>query len=348
MRYKLLGKSGLRVSEMALGTMTFGEDWGWGADKGTSRQLFEAYANAGGNFIDTANRYTNGTSEKYVGELVAADRDHFVLATKYTLWDRRDDPNFSGNHRKNMMRSVEASLRRLNTGYVDLLWVHAWDTMTPVEEVMRGLDDLVRAGKVLYVGVSDTPAWIISQANTLAELRGWSRFVGLQVRYNLIDRTAERDLLPMARAFDLAVTPWSVLSAGVLTGKYNRVETEGGRAKLWGDIAERDLAIAGEVVQLAEEIGCTPSQVALNWVRQQPGVIIPIVGARKVGQLEDNLGALDFTLTGEQIARLNDVSRFELGFPHEFLASDGVRDVVFGGTYRQIDDHRAVKSGLGR
>lgn len=340
MRYKLLGKSGLRVSELSLGTMTFGLDWGWGADKETSKQIFDAYANAGGNFIDTANRYTNGTSEKYVGEFVAADRDHFVVATKYTLFDRHGDPNFSGNHRKNMMRSVEGSLQRLNTDHIDLLWVHAWDFMTPVEEVLRGLDDLVRAGKVLYVGISDTPAWIVSQANTIAELRGWSRFVGLQIRYNLIDRTAERDLLPMARAFDMAVTPWSVLSAGVLTGKYNQSQAVEGRMTQWGDIPERDLTIAAEVVKVAQEISKTPSQVALNWVRQQPGNIIPIVGARKLAQIEDTLGALDFALTSEQIAGLNAISQFELGFPHDFLASDGVRDVVFGGTYGQIDNHR--------
>lgn len=340
MRYKLLGKSGLRVSELSLGTMTFGPDWGWGADKETSKQIFDAYANAGGNFIDTANRYTNGTSEKYVGEFVAADRDHFVVATKYTLFDRHGDPNFSGNHRKNMMRSVEGSLQRLNTDHIDLLWVHAWDFMTPVEEVLRGLDDLVRAGKVLYVGISDTPAWIVSQANTIAELRGWSRFVGLQIRHNLIDRTAERDLLPMARAFDMAVTPWSVLSAGVLTGKYNQSQAVEGRMTQWGDIPERDLAIAAEVVKVAQEIGKTPSQVALNWVRQQPGNIIPIVGARKLAQIEDTLGALDFTLTSEQIAGLDAISQFELGFPHDFLASDGVRDVVYGGTYGQIGNHR--------
>ena len=219
MRYKLFGRSGLRVSELALGTMTFGEAWGWGASKEESRLMFDAYAEAGGNFIDTANRYTDGTAETFVGDFIAADRDHFVVATKYTLWDRRNDPSFSGNHRKNMMRSLEASLRRLQTDHVDLLWVHAWDFTTPVDEVMRGLDDLVAAGKVHYVGVSDTPAWIVAQANTLAELRGWSRFVGLQIRYSLADRAAERDLLPMARAFDLEVTPWSILGARVLTGK---------------------------------------------------------------------------------------------------------------------------------
>ncbi|HEX6385589.1 MAG TPA: aldo/keto reductase [Anaerolineae bacterium] len=341
MRYKLLGKSGLRVSELALGTMTFGTDWGWGAPEEVCRQAFDVYAEAGGNFIDTANRYTNGTAETFVAEFIAADRDHFVLSTKYTLFDRRDDPNFSGNQRKNMVRSLEASLKRLQTDYVDLFYVHAWDFMTPVEEVMRALDDLVRAGKVLYVGISDTPAWVVAQANTLADLRGWSRFVGLQTRYSLVDRAAERDLLPMARALDIGVTAWSVLGAGVLTGKYNREETaEDGRAARW-DLAERDLAIAGEVVKVAEDIGRSPSQVALNWVRQQPGVMIPLIGATKVSQLEDNLACVEFELTWAQLQRLDEASRIDLGFPHNFLASDEIRDLVYGGTYGRVDNHRA-------
>ena len=220
MRYKLLGRSGLRVSEICLGTMTFGTDWGWGADKEESRRILDTYANAGGNFLDTANRYTEGTSETWLGEFISADRDHWVLATKYSLKDRDGDPNFSGNHRKNMMRSVEASLRRLNTDHIDLLWVHAWDGMTPVEEVMRGLDDLVSQGKVHYIGVSDTPAWIVSRANTMAELRGWSAFVALQVEYSLLQRTPERDLLPMAQAFGMSMTAWAPLAGGALTGKY--------------------------------------------------------------------------------------------------------------------------------
>ncbi len=340
MRYKLFGRSGLRVSELALGTMTFGEEWGWGSSKEESKKVFDAYAEAGGNFIDTANRYTEGTSEKYVGDFIAADRDHFVVATKYTLFTRRDDPNFSGNHRKNMVQALDASLKRLKTDYIDLYWLHAWDFTTPVEEVMRALDDMVRAGKVLYVGISDTPAWIVSQANTLADLRGWTPFVGLQIRYSLIDRTVERALLPMARAFDLAVTPWSVLGAGILTGKYNQGEVEEGRAKLWGDIAERDLTIAQAVVDVAGEIGCTPSQVAMSWVRQQPGVIIPIIGARTLSQLEDNLGCLDVTLGDEHLTRLKEVSKFDLGFPHEFLESEQALDLVSGGTFNQLDNHR--------
>lgn len=343
MRYKLFGRSGLRVSELALGTMTFGEDWGWGASKEVSKAVFDTYANAGGNFIDTANRYTEGTSEKYVGEFVNADREHFVLATKFTLKMRQGDPNFNGNHRKNMMQSVHASLKRLNTEYLDLLWVHAWEFTTPVEEVMRGLDDLVQQGKVFYVGISDTPAWVVAQANTLAALRGWSPFVGLQIRYSLADRTAERDLLPMARALDIAVTPWSVLGSGVLTGKYNADPKAEGRIARWGP-RERELDIASTVGAVAQELGVTPSQVAIAWVlaQQSPhhAPIIPILGARKVEQITDNLGALNVKLTPEQLQRLHEATKIELGFPHEFMHDAGTLDLVFGGTYAQIDNHR--------
>ncbi len=341
MRYKLLGRSGLRVSELALGTMTFGEEWGWGASEPESRRMFDAYAEAGGNFLDTANRYTEGTSERYVGDFIAADRDHWVVATKYTLWTRREDPNFSGNHRKNMVQACEASLKRLGTDYIDLYWVHAWDFTTPIEEVMRGLDDLVSAGKVLYVGISDTPAWIVSRANTIADFRGWSPFVGLQIRYSLIDRTAEADLLPMAQALDLAVTPWSVLGAGVLTGKYSRGnKPENGRAKEGAATRERNLEIAERVVSVAEEIGCTPSQVAIAWVRQQGGVVIPLVGARNLPQLTDNLGALEIRLSDKQLAALDEVSRVDLGFPHNFVTDPNILDIVSGGSWERLDNHR--------
>ena len=217
MRYKLLGRSGLRVTELALGCMSFGTEWNWGADHAESKRMFDAYAGAGGNFLDTANRYTEGTSERWVGEFIAADRDHFVLATKYSLKMRDGDPNSGGNHRKNLHQALKASLERLATDYVDLLWVHAWDGgMTGVDELMRALDDVVRQGRVLYVGISDAPAWVVSMANTLADLRGWSPFVALQIQYSLVERAAERDLLPMARALDLAVTPWAVLGRGLL------------------------------------------------------------------------------------------------------------------------------------
>jgi aryl-alcohol dehydrogenase-like predicted oxidoreductase len=341
MRYKLLGKSGLRVSELGLGTMTFGEEWGWGASKEESRRIFAAFVEAGGNFIDTANRYTEGTSEHYVGEFIAENRDAFVLATKYTLFMRRDDPNACGNHRKNMVQALDASLKRLNTDYIDLYWVHAWDGITPLEEVMRALDDMIRAGKILYVGISDTPAWIVSRANMLAELRGWSPFVGLQVPYSLVQRDVERELLPMARALDLGVTPWGTLGSGVLTGKYNKPGNgEQGRASMMGGISEQALAVAEAVVNIAEDSGCTASQVALNWVRQQPGVMVPLIGARTEAQAKDNLGCLNYSLTEEHMAKLNEVSTINYGFPHEFLSSDFVRDLVFGGTFEKIDNHR--------
>src|SRR6478672_8922059 len=221
MQYRLLGNSGLRVSEAALGAMTFGDDWGWGAAKDESRKVYDAFREAGGNFIDTANSYTKGTSESFLGEFMKDHRQSMVLATKYSTAAAGTDPNAGGNHRKNMMQAVEASLRRLQTDYIDLYWVHIWDQMTPVEEVMRGLDDLVRQGKILYAGISDAPAWWIAQANTLAELRGWSAFIGLQVEYSLIERTVERELIPMAKALNIGVTAWSPLAGGVLTGKYH-------------------------------------------------------------------------------------------------------------------------------
>ncbi|HKJ01616.1 MAG TPA: aldo/keto reductase [Longimicrobiales bacterium] len=341
MRYRLLGRSGVRVSEFALGTMTFGEDWGWGASYDESRRMFDSYAEAGGNFIDTANRYTDGTSERYVGDFVSSDRDRFVVATKYTLFSEHGDPNKSGNHRKNMVQSLEASLERLGLDYVDLLWVHAWDFTTRVDEVMRGLDDLVRGGLVLYVGASDTPAWVVSQANTMADLRGWTPFSAIQIRYSLLDRSAERDLLPMARSLDLAVTPWSILGAGVLTGKYTRGGApDEGRAKAGAATVERNLTIARVVDQVADEVGCTSSQVAIAWVRQRPDLVVPILGARTLAQLEDNLAARDVSLDVGQLASLDEASAIELGFPHDFMAMENIRDLIYGGTYDRLDNHR--------
>jgi aryl-alcohol dehydrogenase-like predicted oxidoreductase len=318
MKYRLLGNSGLRVSELALGAMTFGTDQ-WGVDKDESRLVYDGFREAGGNFIDTANVYSGGKSETFLGEFIAEERERIVLATKYTGVTRRRDVNASGNSRKNMMEAVHASLKRLGTDYIDLYWVHARDFHTPIEEVMRGLDDLVSQGKVLYVGVSDTPAWEVARANTLAELRGWTPFVGLQIRYSLLDRAVERELLPMAKTMDLTVTPWDTLGSGVLTGKYNQNAKTDGRAALRGNISDRALAIAGEVIQVAEKIGRSPAQVALAWVRQGRGVIVPLVGARTRAQLDDNLGCLEFELDPEDKARLDEASRIELGVPHEFL-----------------------------
>jgi aryl-alcohol dehydrogenase-like predicted oxidoreductase len=324
--------------------MTFGEDWGWGSSMEESKRVFDVYANAGGNFLDTAINYTNGTSEKYVGEFVASDRDHFVIATKFTMSTRPDDPNFSGNHRKNMMRAVEQSLKSLRTDHVDLYWLHAWDFTTGIDEVMRGFDDLIRAGKILYAGLSDTPAWIVSAANTAAELRGWAPLVAVQIEYSLIERTVERELLPMARAYDLAVAAWSPLGSGVLTGKYRGVEDVGkpGRRIAAGSrrVSERNFAIAREVDAVAKDLGRTPSQVAIAWVRQKPGVMIPILGARNVKQLEDNLGCLELELSPEIVARLDAATAIDLGFPHEFLGWESIREIVYGKKWAEIDRHR--------
>lgn len=349
MRYKLLGRSGLRVSELCLGTMTFGEDWGWGASRDASKAQFDAFTEAGGNFVDTANLYTNGSSEKLVGEFIKADRERIVLATKYTLGMLRPgDPNGNGNHRKNLVQSVENSLKRLDTDYIDLLWVHAYDLLTPVDEMMRALDDLVRQGKVLYIGVSDAPAWIVSQANTIADWRGWSPFVALQIEYSLIQRTVEAELLPMARALDLAVTPWSPLAQGVLTGKYNNREAgqesrfaEGEQSRY---LNERSLAIAQTVVDVAKEVGVSPAQVALAWLlekgRRHDGVMIPIIGSRKVEQLKDNMEAVNVRLTDAQLETLDKASAFDLPFPQSFVNDDNVNNIVYGGTRGQIDTHR--------
>ena len=341
MKYRLFGRSGLRVSELALGTMTFGTDWGWGADRDECRKIFDRYAEAGGNFLDTANNYTGGTSERIVGELVAADRDHFVVATKYSLSTRPDDPNAGGNHRKNLVRALEASLRRLGTDHVDLLWVHMWDGMTPVEEVVRALDDLVRAGKVLYVGCSDTPAWAVARAVTLAELRGWAAFCGLQVPWSLADRSVEREHLPLASALDLAVTPWGVLESGELTGKYLAPDGRPTRSRP-EHVSSRVNDLAREVMAVAADLDRPPAQVAINWVRQQdPGcVVIPIVGARSAAQLADNLGCLDLRLSPAQLDRLSAASAFQSGFPRSFLESDHVRGLVFGTTFERIAAHR--------
>jgi aryl-alcohol dehydrogenase-like predicted oxidoreductase len=318
MKYRLMGNSGLRVSELALGAMTFGAKE-WGVDQAESRRVYDGFREAGGNFIDTANVYSEGRSESFLGEFMQGDRERIVLATKYTGQTRGRDVNAAGNNRKNMMDSIHASLKRLRTDYIDLYWVHARDFMTPIEEVMRGLDDLVRHGKVLYVGISDTPAWEVSRANMLAELRGWSPFVGLQIRYSLLDRAVERELLPMAKSLDLTVTPWDTLGSGILTGKYNRDAATTGRAALRGTVKERQLAIAAEVVKVAAELGRTPAQVALAWVRQGSGVIVPLVGARTREQLDDNLGCLEFELDASAKARLDEASAIQLGFPHDFL-----------------------------
>jgi len=340
MRYKLLGRSGLRVSELCLGTMTFGETWGWGASKEESQKQFDLFAEAGGNFIDTSVNYTDGTSETFLGDFLKADRDHFVIATKYTLTKPDStDPNSGGNSRKNMMKSVERSLKRLQTDHIDLYYLHMWDYMTPVEEVVRGLDDLVRAGKISYVAFSDTPAYIIAEANTMAALRGWSPFLGLQIPYSLLDRAVERDLLPMARHWDMTVLPWGLLEAGILTGKFlDKPETATRLDPNDVKLSEKSTGVVREVQKIAGETGRSMAQVAINWVRQRPGSqMIPILGARTVEQLKDNMASIEWQLSDEQWKRLDDLSKIDLGFPHGFL--DGNR-YVYGATFDKIDNHR--------
>src|SRR5258708_34238810 len=292
MRYKLLGNSGLRVSELCLGTMTFGEDWGWGSSKEESRKVYHAFLEAGGNFIDTANIYTNGTSERLLGEFMQGQREHIVLATKYTNAAPGTDPNAAGNQRKNMVQALEASLKRLKTDCIDLYWLHIWDQITPIEEVMRAFDDLVRQGKILYAGVSDMPAWVVAKANTLADLRGWTPFVELQIEYSLIERTPVRALLPTAAGLGLGVTAWSPLARGVLIGKQLEAggakdsrQSHPGMKQFMASDARKE-AIVREVVALARECGHSPAQVAFAWLRQRTAPVIPIISARHLGPVQ--------------------------------------------------------------
>jgi len=317
--------------------MGFGTEAGWGADSATSFALMDAFANAGGNFIDTANIYKLGTSEKIIGEYLSNhDRDYFVVATKYTLKDNITNPNASGNNRKNMMRSVEESLKRLKTDFIDLLYLHIWDDITPIDEVLRGLDDLIRQGKVNYAAISDTPAWVVAKGNTLAELMGWSQLIALQVEYSLLARTPERELIPMAKHFGMTVTPWAPLGGGALTGKYLRGEN--GRIKPESNRRnERSTSITKVVIEIAEELGASPGNVALAWTMQQGFSSIPVVGATKVDQLIDNMRTIDITLTTEHLSKLHEVSKIELGFPGDFFKEEAVRTNTFGGFYDKVE-----------
>ncbi|MFD9882933.1 aldo/keto reductase [Streptomyces alboflavus] len=338
--YRLLGRSGLRVSPLALGAATFGTEWGWGAEQDEARKLFDLYVERGGNFIDTASTYTDGSSERLLGEFAHGRRESLVLATKYSTLRRPGDPNSGGAHRKNLFASVETSLRRLRTDYVDLLYLHLWDAVTPVEEILRGLDDLVRQGKVLYVAISNAPAWQVARMQTVADLRGWSPLVALQIEYSLIERAGERDLIPMARELGLGVVPWSPLGGGVLTGKYSREDltateaaADGTRKSVTvagGALSERNFAIVDVVKEVAAELGRTPAQVGLAWTLRNPAVTSPIIGARTPAQLESNLGALEVDITAAQLDRLDAASAIDLGFPHALLAGDFVRTLLHG------------------
>lgn len=347
MRYRLLGRTGLRVSELCLGTMVFGDRRGtWGADPDESASMIRQYGEAGGNFLDTANFYAGGASETIIGDTIKGERDRWVVGTKYGLSTDPDDPNAGGAHKKNLRRAVEASLDRLQTDHLDLLWLHIWDAYTPVEQAVRALDDLVRSGKVLHVGISDTPAWLVARAVTLAEERGLTPFCALQVPYSLVERTVERELLPVARALDLAVTPWSPLGGGLLTGRYgsDRARPSDSRlAGIGGDyerdaVSTRNLEIADAVNEIAAARGVTSSQVALAWVRaqQHQAVVVPIVGARTTAQLQDNLAAAALDLEPEQLERLDEASRVPPGFPKSFAGAGLAHGRLFG----LVDDHR--------
>lgn len=343
MQQRRLGSQGLEVSQLGLGCMSMSEFYGPRDDAESVATLHRAL-DLGVTFFDTANAYGPYLNEGLVGRALGDRRDRVVLATKFGIHRSPAGEWLGVKGSPDYVRECcDASLLRLGTDHIDLYWVHFHDAFTPVEETMRGLDDLVRAGKVLYVGISDAPAWIVARANTLAELRGWTAFIGLQVQWSLLDRDVERELVPMAQAFDLGITPWGVLGAGLLTGKYaDGKAPEDTRRAGWtaNRLTEKNFAIAAEVQKVAAEIERTPSQVAIAWVRQKSPVVIPIIGARKHEQLLDNLKAADLQLAPEHMQRLDAVSAIQLGFPHDFLNSDSIRSIAYGGTFSRIDDHR--------
>src|ERR1700755_455070 len=324
--YVTLGRSGLRVSPLCLGAMTFGEDLGWGTSVEESQQIIDQYVELGGNFIDTANFYTRSHSEKIIGDHIGrhpARRDRLVIATKFSGNLYPGDPNGGGSGRKSLISACENSLRRLQTDYIDLYWLHIWDAHTPIEETLAGLDTLVAAGKIRYIGVSDTPAWKIVEANLIARFRGWSSFVGLQVEYSLLERAVEQELVPMAGEFGLGITPWSPLKSGVLSGKYTRRRTGENKPDrgviVEAFLNEKTYAIIDELEVIAKEHETTVASVALAWVLAQPAVTSVIIGARRLSQLDDNLGAVDVDLTAEELVRLDALTKPTFGCPHSVV-----------------------------
>jgi aryl-alcohol dehydrogenase-like predicted oxidoreductase len=320
--YVTLGRSGLRVSPLCLGAMTFGEDLGWGSSVEESQQIMDRYVALGGNFIDTANFYTKSHSEKIIGDHIgkhAAKRDRLVIATKFSGNLYPGDPNGGGSSRKTIVASCENSLRRLQTDYIDLYWLHNWDAHTPIEETMAALEDLVRAGKVRYLGVSDTPAWKVAEANVTAKFRGWSQFIGLQIEYSLLERSVEQELVPMALELGLGITPWSPLKSGALSGKYTRKNAGSVKADrstfIQGALNEKTWTIVDELEKIAKAHDSTVARCALSWVQSQPGVTSTIIGARRLTQLEDNVKALDVTLTKDELAKLDALTKPTFGFP---------------------------------
>lgn len=348
MQYKTLGrKSGVRVSELALGTGNFGTGWGHGAEPNEAKKIFDIYVNAGGNFIDTANTYQSGQSETLLGDFIALDRDHFVLATKYTNGtDSKARISEKGNNRKNMVHSLEESLKRLKTDHIDLYWAHISDGMTPMEEIMRGFDDLVRSGKILYAGLSNFPAWRIARADMMAELNHWAPIVAIQTEYSLAERSADRELIPMAEALGLAITAWSPLGGGFLTGKY-RKETQGTRLSNLGVLVhtektEKETQLIDTLLDIAAVTHASATHVAIAWLLHKASLsttaLIPILGSRTAAQLEATLGALDVKLNQEQVDRLDAASSIQLGVPHEQI--NGAVKSLSGGH----DINRILKS----
>jgi aryl-alcohol dehydrogenase-like predicted oxidoreductase len=339
MRYQIFGRTGLRVSRLALGTGNFGKGWGYGAERGDAELVYRAYRNAGGNFVDTADQYQFGQSEEIVGSLIASERDEIVLATKYSLGALPQSGwHLTGNSRKTMLTSVESSLKRLATDRIDLLWVHFPDEVTPIDEIARGLDDLVRAGKILYAGLSNFPAWRVATAVTLAELRGWAPVTAIQLEFSLVERTAERELLPMAAAFGLGVVGWSPLGGGLLTGKYRKGEA--GRAQGLGAVIHsesdaRKTATLDAVLVIAAETGLSPGQVAIGWSMSKG--IVPIIGPRTPEQAADNLAAANVGLSAAHIQLLDTASAIPRGYPHELLADPRNRSRLAGGQPEQLD-----------
>jgi aryl-alcohol dehydrogenase-like predicted oxidoreductase len=338
--YTLLGRSGLRVAKIALGAMTFGPGAAWSRSEDQARAVFDAYREAGGNFIDTANMYTGGESEKIVGRLVANDRERFVVATKFAnAVPGRNDPNAAGMHRKSLVQSLDASLRRLGLDYIDLYYVHWWDFTTPVEEVHRALDDAVRAGKILHIGLSDVPAWVVSRAQAFAELQGLASIAAMQLEYSLVQRSIEREHLPLGRAYDIAVTAWSPLAGGILSGKYTDGMSPPGQNRLDSmqlqPLSDRNRQIAEKVGAIAARLEARPSQVALAWIMANG--VIPIVGATRPEQMRENMKALDLRLDPEARAALDDVSAFDLGHPYNMLHWDMSMALGYGGMFDQIE-----------
>jgi len=345
-QYHCLGKSGLRVSPLCLGTMTFGTDWGWGSPAETAKSILNRYLEAGGNFVDTADGYTGGKSEEMLGQFLkeSGQRDRVVLATKYTFNNRPGDPNAGGNSRKNLRQSLEASLKRLQTDYIDLYWVHAWDTFTPVEEVMSALDEVVRAGMVRYIGLSDTPAWYLARAQTLAEMRGTEKICALQLEYSLVERNIEREHVQAALHLGMGVCPWSPLASGFLTGKYQRDGGGEGRLKVTKDqgnpvfnkFSPRNWEVMDALESVAREMDRSPAQVALNWITKRPGVTSTIIGATKLAQLETNLSALEFDIPKALSDRLEHASRPETLFPYLFF-EEGMQAMIRGNTNTRLE-----------